>query len=663
MTSGKQQERGHLEYRRLSWIMIAGAVMWLVLIVRLVHVQGLQHAEYAVRAKEQHVRRVELKATRGGVFDRNGRELAMDIQAVTFYANPEMVEQPDQVAKYFASIGSQRVETIARQLNSRRRFVYLARQVVDETVLEQIRRHSFSGVFEYPETKRYYPYGSLAGQLLGHTDIDNRGSEGIEGAFDKVLGGTNGMALTYVDSWGRQVPGMQQERKPPQNGQNLFLTLDAIYQTILEEELERAIQKSDAESGMGIISDPRTGEILALANVPQYDPNMPGRTPAKLRRNRALTDPFEPGSTFKVVAASSVLEDGLADTADSIFCGQGKLVLENGDTIRDVHPYGTLSFAEVLAKSSNIGTIKLGRRLSSKRFYEYIRCFGFGTRSGIDLPAESPGIFKPLGKWSGRSHETITIGQEISVTALQLVQAFATIANGGTLMAPRVVKAIVGPDGQMQEKKSPLLIRRVISPSTASTIRRLLTGVVESGTGRRAHIEGLAVAGKTGTAQQVAENGKGYDPNRNLVSFIGFLPADDPELLCLIAVSNPRKGRWGGYIAAPAFKRVVERIFNLSDEVQPQHSVAVKELFAISTPDLRGMRPSAAQFQAELRGASITFTGQGEIVVRQEPPPGSTGKEGDNIFCVLGPAADIPSRVMEIAPLRQALLMQNMRGL
>ena len=663
MTAGQKQGEGRVEYRRLSWIMVAGAVLWLVLIGRLVQVQGLQHAEYAVRAKEQHVRRVELKATRGGVFDRNGRELAMDIQAVTFYANPVMVERPDEVARYFASIGSQSVKTLTRHLNSSRRFVYLARQIVDETVLEQVRRRKFSGVFEYPETKRYYPYASLAGQLLGHTDIDNKGSEGIEGAFEKVLGGINGLALTYVDSWGRQVPGMQQEHRPPKNGRNLFLTVDAMYQTILEEELERAIQKSAAESGMGIISDPRSGEILAMANVPQYNPNEPGSTPAKLRRNRAITDPFEPGSTFKVVAASAVLEDGLADTSDYIFCGLGKLMLGNGDIIRDVHPYGTLSFAEVLAKSSNIGTIKLGRNLSSKRFYEFIRCFGFGTRSGIDLPAESPGLFKPLGKWSSRSHETITIGQEISVTALQLVQAFGTIANGGTLMAPRIVKAVVGPAGRMEGEKPRVPIRRVISPATASTLRRLLAGVVESGTGRRAHIEGLAVAGKTGTAQQVAENGKGYDPNRNLVSFIGFLPADDPELLCLIAITNPRKGRWGGSIAAPAFKRVVERIFHLSDEVEPQHFLADKDILTIAIPDLRGMRPSAAQFQAELRGASITFTGHGEIVVQQEPPPGSTDREAGHIFCVLGPAADIPSRAMEITPLRQALLLQNIRGL
>lgn len=661
MTSGRQKDNVRREYRRLSWILIAGAAFWLVLIVRLVQVQGLQHVEYALRAKEQHLRRIELKATRGGILDRNGRELAMDIQAVTFYANPSMVERPEEVANYFASIGSQSLETLAGQLNSSRRFVYLARQVAEETLQEQVRSQNFSGVFEYPETKRYYPYGSLAGQLLGHADIDHKGSEGIEGAFENLLGGINGLALTYVDSRGRQVPGMQQEHRSPQDGRSLYLTIDAIYQTILEEELERAIEKSDAESGMGIISDPRSGEILALANVPQYNPNNPGSTPATLRRNRVITDPFEPGSTFKIVAASAVLEDGLADTSDSIFCGLGRLVLENGDVIRDVHPYGTLRFSEVLAKSSNIGTIKLGKRLSSNRFYEYIRCFGFGTRSGIDLPAESPGLFKPLRKWSSRSHETITIGQEISVTALQLVQAFGSIANGGTLMAPRIVKAIVGPDGRLEQEKPPLPIRRVISPETASTVRRILAGVVEGGTGRRAHIEGYAIGGKTGTAQQVAKNGKGYDPNSNLVSFIGFLPADNPELLCLIAVTNPRKGRWGGSIAAPAFKRVVERVFNLSEGVEPQYFAADDGMMAIAVPDLRGMRPSAARFQAELRGASISFSGQGEVVVEQNPAPGSTNEDGGHIFCVLGPVEQSPSLGREIASLRQALLLQNLR--
>ncbi len=661
MTSGRQKDNVRREYRRLSWILIAGAAFWLVLIVRLVQVQGLQHVEYALRAKEQHLRRIELKATRGGILDRNGRELAMDIQAVTFFANPSMVERPEEVANYFASIGSQSLETLAGQLNSSRRFVYLARQVAEETLQEQVRSQNFSGVFEYPETKRYYPYGSLAGQLLGHADIDHKGSEGIEGAFENLLGGINGLALTYVDSRGRQVPGMQQEHRSPQDGRSLYLTIDAIYQTILEEELERAIENSDAESGMGIISDPRSGEILALANVPQYNPNNPGSTPATLRRNRVITDPFEPGSTFKIVAASAVLEDGLADTSDSIFCGLGRLVLENGDVIRDVHPYGTLRFSEVLAKSSNIGTIKLGKRLSSNRFYEYIRCFGFGTRSGIDLPAESPGLFKPLRKWSSRSHETITIGQEISVTALQLVQAFGSIANGGTLMAPRIVKAIVGPDGRLEQEKPPLPIRQVISPETASTVRRILAGVVEGGTGRRAHIEGYAIGGKTGTAQQVAKNGKGYDPNSNLVSFIGFLPADNPELLCLIAVTNPRKGRWGGSIAAPAFKRVVERVFNLSDGVEPQYFAADDGMMAIAVPDLRGMRPSAARFQAELRGASISFSGQGEVVVEQNPAPGSTNEDGGHIFCVLGPVEQSPSLGREIASLRQALLLQNLR--
>lgn len=661
MTTGRQKDNVRMEYRRLSWILIAGAAFWLILIVRLVQVQGLQHVEYALRAKEQHLRRIELKATRGGILDRNGRELAMDIQAVTFYANPSMVERPEEVANYFASIGSQSLRTLTGQLNSSRRFVYLARQVAEETLQEQVRSQNFSGVFEYPETKRYYPYGSLAGQLLGHTDIDHNGSEGIEGAFENLLGGTNGLALTYVDSRGRQVPGMQQEHRPPQDGRSLYLTIDAMYQTILEEELERAIGNSAAESGMGIISDPRSGEILALANVPQYNPNNPGSTPATLRRNRVITDPFEPGSTFKVVAASAVLEDGLADTSDSIFCGLGRLVLENGDVIRDVHPYGTLRFSEVLAKSSNIGTIKLGKRLSSNRLYEYIRCFGFGTRSGIDLPAESPGLFKPLRKWSSRSHETITIGQEISVTALQLVQAFGSIANGGTLMAPRIVKAIVGPDGRLEEEKPPLPIRRVMSPGTASTLRRILAGVVEGGTGRRAHIEGFAIGGKTGTAQQVAKNGKGYDPNSNLVSFIGFLPADNPELLCLIAVTNPRKGRWGGSIAAPAFKRVVERVFNLSEGVEPQYFAADDGMMAISVPDLRGMRPSAARFQAELRGASISFSGQGEVVVEQKPAPGSTNEDGGHIFCVLGPVEQSPSLGTEIASLRQALLLQNLR--
>ena len=383
-----------------------------------------------------------------------------------------------------------------------------------------------------------------------------------------------------------------------------------------------------------------------------------------MRRSRTFTDPFEPGSTLKVIATAAVLEDGLATGEESIFCEEGKLVLDNGEVIRDIRPHGWLSFDQVLEKSSNIGVIKLARLLERRRFYEYIRNFGFGTRSGIGLPAESAGLLQNASKWSDRSLETIAIGQEISVTALQLVQAFGAIANGGMLMAPRILKSTVEPDGQVVEEMQLQPIRRVVSASTAAKLREILTGVVRNGTGHRAQLEGIAVAGKTGTAQRAAANGKGYDPDDNVVSFIGFLPADAPKLLCLVVIDNPQKDKWGGHIAAPAFRRVMEGILHLSDGLLAARlqSDIPGDSTALSLPDLRGMTSQVARFQAGLRGLSVAFLGKGDVVVRQQPPPGPAGKETFKISCVLGTMVDGVAAGTTHIPLRQALLLQNLKG-
>jgi cell division protein FtsI (penicillin-binding protein 3) len=662
MNKDRRRDREMLARQRLRWVMAGGAVFWLVLVGRLVQVQGLQHADYAARAKDQYERRVELKASRGSIFDRRGRELAMDIETVSFAGDPMFVDQPEQVARHFVEFSKQDPESLVQQLKSSRRFVYLARQLPKDD-LARARSQLFSGVSEYPETQRHYPYGNLAGQLLGHTNIDNVGREGVERAFDDLLRETNGSVLSYVDARGQQVPGMQQERQNPRNGGSLVLTIDAVYQDILEEELARAIQSSGAESGIGVISHPKTGEILAMANVPLYDPNEPGQAPARLRRNRALTDPFEPGSTFKVIAAAAVLEDELATSDERVFCEDGKLILGDGGIIRDAHPYGLLSYREVLEKSSNIGIIKFARRLKRKRFYEYIRNFGFGIRSGVDLPAESAGLLEHASSWSDRSLETIAMGQEISATALQLVQAFGAIANGGVLLAPRILKATLGADGEVIEETPPQPIRRVVSESTAAELRKILAGAVRNGTGRRAQLEGVAVAGKTGTAQRVTANGKGYDPDANVVSFIGFLPADDPELLCLVVIDNPQKDKWGGHTAAPAFRRIVERVAYLANDllvVRPR-VVAPGDTVGLILPDLRGTTRQVARFQAGLRGLSVDFFGEGGVVVRQEPEPGVSGKGVFQIACIMGKMVEgTVARASDI-PLRQALLLRNLK--
>lgn len=549
----------HTGTGRLRWVVVMGAVVWLGLSARLVQIQVVRHEAYRAEAQAQYLERRTLKASRGRVVDRRGNPLAVDVQATSFYANPEQVEEPKRVAAHFASLSDHRAESLERQLRGDKQFIYLARQVVDAPVGEV----AYAGVFQHPETRRQYPLGPLAGQLIGHTNIDNIGREGIERAFDRILREKDGSILEYVDARGQQVPGRHERREEPEHGRDLMLTIDAVYQSILEEELQRAIDGSKAQGALGVLIAPRSGEVLAMANLPLFDPNKASRSSPELRRNRAITDVYEPGSTFKAIAAAAVLEDGLASQHDRIFCEQGTFRLANGDTIRDVQPYGDLLFAQVLEKSSNIGTIKLAQRLSQHRFYEHIRNFGFATRTGIDLPAETPGLLQEVEHWSKRSLPTIAIGQEIGVTALQLAMAYGAIANGGMLMEPRIVAGTIGPDGQLAERGGPQPIRRVVSRQTARTLSEVLTSVVEKGTGQKARIEGVAVAGKTGTAQRALTGGSGYDPNASIASFVGFLPADNPQYVCVVMVENPHVNGWGGYVAAPVFQRVMKRIISL----------------------------------------------------------------------------------------------------
>ncbi len=650
--------QGEKNHRRLDTLMWIGAVLWLVLAGRLVQVQALQYSEFASRAKEQHQRTIDLKANRGAIYDRLGRELAVDVNSVSFHADPKLLRDPDVVAGHFASYSSYGGDHLKNQLKSGRRFVYLARQL-DDFAASRIRERAFAGVFENLETRRYYPYGPLGGQLVGYTDIDNMGSEGVERSFNNDLSEENGLALCFVDAFGQRVPGLLRERSAPRAGQSVVLTIDAEYQSILEEELIRSVEQAGAESAMGIITEPGTGAVLAMANVPRYDPNHAGGVAATIRRNRVVTDSFEPGSTFKIIATAAVLEDGLGRLDEQIFCEHGELELENGDIIRDHAPYDVLTFAQVIERSSNIGTIKIARRLKRKRFYEFIRNFGFGTRSGIDLPAESAGILQHVGKWSERSLETIAIGQEIGVTALQLAQAFGAVANGGNLMSPQIVRSVRDADGRVIEQFQPRRIRRAISKKTASKVRAMLSAVVSRGTGQRASIDGVLVAGKTGTAQQAAADGAGYDPDRTVASFVGFAPAENPQFLCLIALTNPREESWGGTIAAPVFKKVIERIIYESDNHGLTAHFDVIQTGGARVPDLRGMRRSVAQYQAGLRETPVIFSGKGELVVRQDPVAGTSLASGETILCRLGsPGAGMA--LHETIPTRQAALLQSL---
>ena len=653
---------------RLRVAALLGALVWLALIGRLVQVQGVQHEAYASRAREQQEQIIEVGARRGRVLDRAGRELSLDVPSTSFFCRPAALERPAEVAEFFAQLDGRNESSLRRRLEDHSRpFVYLARQV-DDDVADRIRERGFIGVGEQPETRRYYPLRHLAGQLLGFTNVDNRGREGVEQAFDSLLKGRRGKSHVFVDMHGTPLPHRTAEQAKAEDGGDLQLTIDAMYQGVLEEELVAAIERTGAESGLGIISDPRTGDILAMASVPLFDPNHPGMAQAAMRRNRPVTDSFEPGSTFKAVSLAAVVEEGLAKAETPVFCEQGALALANNDTIRDVSPHGILTMAEVVEKSSNIGAIKLVRRIERRDFYEYIRRFGFGTRTGVGLPAESVGLLRSTSTWSERSLETLAIGQELSVTLLQLAQAFGAIANGGLLITPNIEKRGAGDE--------PQVVRRVISEQTSVQMRSILAAAVQSGTGNKAGVSGLDVAGKTGTAQRARPDGSGYAEDENVASFIGFAPAGEPVLLCAIVIENPSGVKWGGEVAAPVFKRVIQRLAALPDSpLRPVHDLfdapalageeeSTDQPLAVgpATPDLRGMSASAAVNCGRLRGLSVHVSGSGEIVVDQVPLPGDrTGNSDGAVYCQLGSAEDVALSAALPTPLRQAVLLRKLR--
>ena len=623
--------------KRLRIATILGSVFWVFLFARLIHVQAYLGPDYAQKARKQYAREVKLEARRGSIYDRRGTELAMDITFRSYVATPENITDPAKVIDVFSNLGYDDSGRIKRLISGDRKFVYLARWVDDEKLYDSVL--DINGIDILDEIRRYYPLGSLAGQLLGHTSIENIGREGIERAFELDLRDYDGKQISFVDGKSKQpIPGLSEASSPAQNGRDIILTIDAFFQGILEEELYNILNEVTANSAMGIVMDPITGEILAMANAPAFNPNQVSYSTANMRRNRVVMDAYEPGSTFKVIAASAVLEDGLVNAKDKVNCGWGELHLSNGEVIRDIEKHGELTFAEVLEKSSNIGLIKFARLLPKDRFYQHIRRFGFASRTGIRLPAENSGLVRKVEDWSERSLETMAIGQEVSVTVLQLAQAYSAIANGGELMAPRIIRTYGESKNEFRNGFEPKVIRRVMKSDTARKLRGLLQGVVDNGTGARAQIFGLSVGGKTGTAQKALQDGSGYDEEATIVSFAGFLPVESPQYVCVIVIDEPDNGGGGGSVAAPVFKRTMERILHLPGEIlaSREQNFPGEQKYLLSAPRLKGMTHQAARLMTQLRGCRLISHGEGNFVVSQDPSPGVEMLPGADIHVSMG---------------------------
>ncbi len=525
-----------------------------VVAAKLYAIQIQQGDRLAERAVSQYKRLVPLISRRGTIYDRSGRELAVSLQVASAFAQPAAIQDAGAAARALAPVLGMTVKELLPRLTASEPFVWLRRQL-DPGQVEAVNDLNLKGIGLFPESRRYYPRQELAAHVLGLVGVDDRGLEGVEREYNDYLGGRPQYVLAQQDALGRII--FRQEEPEPRTPPifNLSLTIDEVLQYTAERELQRAVEQSRAKGGTAIVMDPWTGEVLALANQPTFDPNNYRKSSIAARRDRAVTDYFEPGSVFKVILVAGALEEGVVHPDDRFFGENGSIEV-GGVTIRDHEKYGWLTVRQILAQSSNVGAIKIGQKLGKSLYYHYISGFGFGSLTDVDLPGETPGFIRRPKNWSALSLPTLSIGQEISVTPLQLAAAFSAVANGGNLVRPYVVRAMRTPDGSLSRQIEPAVVRRVISPETARTLLNMLTAVVDGGTGKEAALEEYSVAGKTGTAQKLDPGTGRYSHRRVVVSFIGTVPAEAPRLVILVAVDEPEVNRWGGSTAAPAFREI-----------------------------------------------------------------------------------------------------------
>lgn len=529
------------------------AFAFVVIIIRLADIMIFNHQRFLEKARKQQLSIEEIQVRRGTIFDRRGRELALNLEVESLYGDPTEMVSPEDAANILSNLTGKSEKAIYRKLRSDGRFVWIERKLEIDTT-EKIKALGLKGIGFVQEAKRFYPKGTLASHIIGSVNIDNKGIEGIELQYDKFIGSTGGKVLFKRDASGKRLSdGVDREHR----GNNIMLTIDEGLQAIVEAELDEAMSRWRASAATAIVMDPWTGEILALANRPAFNPNLPGKHRDSERRNRAITDVYEPGSTFKIIVGTAALEEKMVKLDTLFDCSSGYIEI-GGKKIRDAHKHGVLTFKEVIQKSSNVGSSMIGLKLGKERIYKYARAFGFGEKTGIDLPGEVSGWIRPPERWSGTSIGAISIGQEVAVTPLQILRAYSAIANGGFLVTPHVVSRIFSPEGKTLWSFNPSY-KRAISSKTAMVFKEILKTVTEEGgTATAASIEGNEVAGKTGTAQVVDPLTKRYSRDRYIASFVGFVPADNPRLSMIVVIYEPKGVHYGGVVAAPVFKRIAE---------------------------------------------------------------------------------------------------------
>ena len=625
-----------LSQRRLLQLSAFLAAWTVVIVFRLMHVQLVRHDHYVERAQKQQESTLALKPVRGSIFDARGRVLAESVAAESIYADPQAITDRRAVAKALSRIRG--IDLTAREIEAKLRgegsFAWIARQLPLEVTAEARKLH-LPGIYFLEAHRRSYPRAMLASNVIGYVGLDGEGLAGVEHSFDEHVRGTPGKVTLLRDARrGVYLVGGDGANRP-RDGHHVELTIDSVIQFIAERALEKAVAQYRATGGSVLVMDPNDGSILAMASMPTFDPNRFRDFPQVAWRNRNVQDLYEPGSTFKIVTAAAGLEDHLVTPSQIVDCGDGSITIAN-ITINehDGHRYGLMSFEDVIVKSSNVGTARVGLALGHQRFYEWIRRFGFGERVGISLPGEQSGLLRRAEKWTQVSPASISIGQEIAVTPLQITRAVAAVATGGMLVEPHIVKRIVDDEGKTVYEPPRAAPRRVMSERTAAVLNEILKSVVSRGTGEPAAIADHVVAGKTGTAQKAGRGG--YSADRYVGSFAGYVPADQPRLVILAVIDEPRGQHYGGIVAAPVFREVAEgtlRYLGVAPSIpsrtigvappllaafsQPRTSIGP----ATAVPDLRGLDARAAIAKAVASGLTVRAIGSG-VVTSQNPQPG-----------------------------------------
>jgi cell division protein FtsI (penicillin-binding protein 3) len=545
---------------RLRWLVVwVLAVVWMaVVLARLSYVQLFCYSEYFAKAQHQQQRIFEISPKRGTIYDRKGRELAVSLPMDSVFADPSDITDAGMVARLLSHVLNVPADDLETKIREAHSPVRLAKKLSPETV-QRIDGMNLRGVFFQKENRRVYPQRELAAHVLGYVDVDEKGIGGIEYSLDKEIRGRPGRMMVVADGRRHWYDHSESAADP---GASVVLSIDETIQYIAEKELARAIDETHAKSGAVVIQDPNTGELLAVANWPAFDPNNAGTYPEDVRTNRAVSAAYEPGSTFKVITMTGAIENGITNPDELVDCQMGQIMV-SGRLIHDWHPFGVLSVTGILENSSDVGAIKIALRLGAPRFYEAIRAFGIGQPTGIELPGENRGLLRPVENWTPSSIGSIAMGQEVSVTPIQIVSAISAVANGGTLYHPRIVHEIDGGvRGALRPAPAP---QQATDGKTAATMREMMEGVVLEGTGKPARLDGYTAAGKSGTAQMIDTETGRFSATRYNASFVGFAPVNNPVISILVVLDSPEGQHHGGLVGGPVFKRIAEQVLAYLD--------------------------------------------------------------------------------------------------